>query len=456
MSYTSRNGRRPNEYASKSSHGYIIRDPEVSEFLDKCDLPKTAEDVDVPNNLQFELEIPAVDPIKHIIAIDGGRSEVFVKKDFPSSTLAFFQFGALIFKVEDLEAISRKPFIDPEDMAKLNTIQRYKLTLPTKNILLKDASSFKESFRKTLFDFFVKGSGGEKFAETLRWLIFQEFDLPLSEYSLANCPHCGQKEVLLGAKTKKTDFTFSCPNCHQEIFITDVFRLHEAIDDELGAGGVLGYVNVLIEQIIIVHLIKAILETKPTILGETLFIKDGPLAFFGQTANMQKPLRNLTNFLITKHNLFLAGLEKSGAFVEHADEIAKKLKPGTVLLLDNKYIYKYILPGKADASAPYASSSYYSSKMIFKSHDEKVYVVTIPTKKAEVVLNPQKSDFKNLDVILTNIQKLRCDMYDNSLFPVALANKLVSLADHPSSVILEKFAKNTISKSTAYQFGIKN
>jgi predicted RNA-binding Zn-ribbon protein involved in translation (DUF1610 family) len=451
MSYTSKNGRRPNEYASKTSHGYIIRDPEVSEFLDKCNLPKMADDVDVPTNLQFSLDALENNPIKHIVAVDGGRSEVFVRKDFPSSTLTFFQFGALFFKTEDLEAISKKAFIDPADMAKLNTIERYKLALPTKNILLKDAASFKESFRKSLFDFFMKGSSGETFAETLRWLIFQEFDAPLDEYKLSTCPSCGAGDIALGSKTKKSDFIFQCPHCKEEIYITDVFRLHEAIDDELGAGGVLGYVTVLIEQIIVVYLIKAILETKPSILGETLFIKDGPLAFFGQTANMQKPLRHLTNFLSEKHNLFLAGLEKSGPFVEHADEIGKKLKPGTILLLDNAYIYKYILPGKVDNTAPYARSSYYSGKMIFKSMDEKIYVVTIPTKSADVVLAPKKSDFHNLDVILNNIQKLRCDMYDNSLFPVALANKLVSLANHPSSAILEKFAKTTIGKTTTYR-----
>ena len=39
---------------------------------------------------------------------------------------------------------------------------------------------------------------------------------------------------------------------------------------------------------IIVYLIKSILETKPSLLNETLIIKDGPLAF-GQTANIYKP-----------------------------------------------------------------------------------------------------------------------------------------------------------------------
>ena len=42
--------------------------------------------------------------------------------------------------------------------------------------------------------------------------------------------------------------------------------------------------------------------------------------------------------------------------------------------------------------------------------------------------------------MLANVAKLKCDMYDNALLPVALVNKLVSLADHPSSKILQKFA----------------
>jgi hypothetical protein len=46
----------------------------------------------------------------------------------------------------------------------------------------------------------------------------------------------------------------------------------------------------------------------------------------------------------------------------------------------------------------------------------------------------------HLRAILTNVEKVRCDMYDNALIPVALVNKLVSLANHPSTRILQKFA----------------
>ncbi|MBK8042885.1 MAG: hypothetical protein IPK21_09575 [Haliscomenobacter sp.] len=56
-----------------------------------------------------------------------------------------------------------------------------------------------------------------------------------------------------------------------------------------------------------------------------LFIKDGPLGFFGQTANMHKPMRDLCNFLEEHYPLHLVGLEKSGAFAEHADFICSPM-----------------------------------------------------------------------------------------------------------------------------------
>lgn len=442
MSYSSKNGRRPNEYASKSSHTYIIQDPEVNDFLNKCDLPKSTDEVNIPQGFCHDVQDFRVNPIKYIVAVDGGYTEISVKKGFPSSTLTFFQFGALVFSIEDLQQLSDKHFIDPEDMARLNNIQRTKLTLPTKNILLKDDTSFIKSFRTSIFEFFKQKSNEQSFIKTLQWLIFREFlPIPYTEYKLASCPECKTTDIILKRSEINKNFKIKCPKCEEEIYLTDVFRLHEAVDNELGASGVSGYLTTSIEQIIMADLIRTIINTKPSILNEILIIKDGPLAFFGQTANMHKLFREMYNFISKNNNLFLVGLEKSGAFVEHAMEISEKLKPGSVLLLSNDYIYKNIIPGKADSNNPYARSSYYSSKVIFKSKAEKVYVATLPTSEPEVVLNPQKADFKNIDIIMNNLELLRCDMYDNSLFPVALANKLVSLADHPSSLILEKFAK---------------
>ncbi|MFH0960901.1 MAG: NurA domain-containing protein, partial [Pseudomonadota bacterium] len=84
--------------------------------------------------------------------------------------------------------------------------------------------------------------------------------------------------------------------------------------------------------------------------------------------------------------------------------------------------------------------------LIFKAKDGGVHVVTVPVKDENVVLSPNRNDYQNLDIILANIGKLRCDMYDSSLIPIALVNKLVSLANRPSALILEKFAKASLDK----------
>lgn len=447
MSYGNEFSNKPFELASKSSHTNIINDGVVREFLLKCKIPPYHEEVEDRDIKLHFLEEQSENKIKNIITIDGGYTNVSVKEDFPSATIAFFQFGALFFKHQDLLDLKEKPFIDPDDISKLQNIQRIKLVIPTKSIALDKERDFTSSVRRAIYDFFMSQQEPDGFMSTLKWLIFEEYrpaDEQNKVWHLATCPHCGNgvdiKQIAVG-----TDYTVSCPCCGNKIYLTDVLRLHEAIDNELGAGGILGYLSTAVEQIIMVHLIRLILDIKPGLLLHTLFIKDGPLAFFGQTANLHKPMRHLITFLNNHHAIYMVGLEKNGSFVEHAVQVSKKMQPNQMLLLGNRYIYKYIIPGNKDDDVPYARSSYYGNKVIFKSANNNVYVATIPSIEAKT--EPQIEDYININEILCNVAALKCDLYYNSLVPVVLANKLVSLAAHPSSDLLKVFAQETISKS---------
>jgi hypothetical protein len=113
MSYGRRLGRRPMEQASKSSHQHVINDAEVQKFLERCSLPRSAADVTLNMHLLLHYDSVDVNPIRHIVAVDSGFTEVPVQNNFPSSTLCFFQFGALTFSVADLEGLEQSPFIDP-------------------------------------------------------------------------------------------------------------------------------------------------------------------------------------------------------------------------------------------------------------------------------------------------------------------------------------------------------
>jgi len=138
-----------------------------------------------------------------------------------------------------------------------------KICSTNKNITYEDEFSLKSSFRRVIFEFFCSDFEvtyfdnpiRDNFIQTLKWLIFEEFkDNSKLDWKLASCPHCEETVTLF--KSRMIDYTFICSECGEKIYLTDVFRLHEKIEEELGAGGVLGYLIRLLEQILLAHIIK--------------------------------------------------------------------------------------------------------------------------------------------------------------------------------------------------------
>jgi len=46
-------------------------------------------------------------------------------------------------------------------------------------------------------------------------------------------------------------YQFKCPKCKGAIYLTDIMRLQEGVDNELGAGGIVSYLMTTLEQITI-------------------------------------------------------------------------------------------------------------------------------------------------------------------------------------------------------------
>ena len=201
--------------------------------------------------------------LKNIVALDGGFTETFIKEDFPSSSLTFYNFGPLLFKLNDLNALDLSEFIDPLDLAKLKQFQRHSLVLPTKNISLKNGNTLTMSVRLTLRDFFEeRDGGGERLIESVRWLVFQEWQSEDISWVLARCPYqnCLGKDITF---TRAKGNEVPCDFCGRPVWLTETFRLHEAIDDEQGAGGTLGYLMVLLEQMILAQWIRFVCVLRP-------------------------------------------------------------------------------------------------------------------------------------------------------------------------------------------------
>src|SRR5437867_843873 len=83
-----------------------------------------------------------------------------------------------------------QPFIDPEDIARLKRIERLKLTLPVRNVALKDQPTLTASVRLALYEFFAQKMDGTSLLDTLKWFVFEEYGPPCDDYVLASCPEC--------------------------------------------------------------------------------------------------------------------------------------------------------------------------------------------------------------------------------------------------------------------------
>jgi hypothetical protein len=444
MPYQQIRGRKPFERASKIAHTHILNNPEVQAFVSQCVLPSPPESEKLDN---LQKPLPAGDRrIEHVIAVDGGLTEVAVRKEFPTASIAFMTFGPLTLSLADLKDLDRTPFIGPEDMARLKNLQRYSLSVPVKQILACGARTFSEGVRSTIQRFLANPNRPE-LMEALRWLLFREW-LPAEQrqsWVVPRCPNvmCDGHSITFSSEGASEQL---CGSCGKTVYLADGLRLYERIDDEQGAAGVIAYLLSTLEQLVIVHVIRTLLRLKPAVLREILLIKDGPLAFFGNVAPLRKPMQELMLWLAESDNgkplICLVGLEKSGAFVEHAALVERQLKNGHYLVLDNEYIYKYIVPGDPGGQ-PFGKNTYYGTKVIYKSDVGDVFVATIPT--AQFKIRPILDDLFNAADVLRVTGELRCSMYDNALIPVVLANRLVSLADVPSSEILKRFVKGTLA-----------
>ena len=433
-----------------TAHTFIIKDDEVGQYLHACAIPADAKDVELNERLKHPIVYPTRSVIDHYITVDGSTSTVQLKEGFPSSLLTFFQFGSLLIRQADLDEIAGKPFVSPGDIKKLKEIERDKFVLPVKNVRIKGAVDFRSMVRAVIQDFFRKtNSGGSSMLDTVDWLVFRGYDpgAVAEDHVLSHCPHCRTPNIRLErARMNAQTYSWECTYelCKQEIYITDVFRLFERVDDESGAEEIVAHLRNVVESFLIVHAIKNILRLRKEELERVLFVKDGPLSFGGVANGLFRPMRDMLNFLSRDHRINLVGVETSGPFVEHAREIRDKLEPGQLFLLDNEHIYKYIKAGNG-RSQEYGEDNYYSGKMIYKAPDGRVYVLTMPVENQVLYYRqPELSDLRNVPEVLMSIDKLRCDVYENALIPVAVVGKLISLSNRPGVDLLEKFAKKSL------------
>jgi hypothetical protein len=439
MAYGSKDGKRPMEFASKINHSAIIQSDEIQDFLKNCiEINFDMEKHTLPEAVDIQYKLPQ--EIKHIFTIDGSYSESFLNRKFPSVSLTYFNIGVLSFEMHNYDMIAANILIDPAELKKLKEVSKTVFAVPTRKLNIKSEETFFNSVRSEI----NKKKRKKEYSslktnplyDTLEWVVFEKWENVIQDILIS----CVNEECDKMVDFQKGEREKKC-SCGETIYLSDFLRLDALINEVTGAAGINAFLCAAMEQLYIAEIIKYFYENNKSVLPTIVFIKDGSLAFFSKTFQLTRKFRNLMKYLNdNKIGINLIGLEKSGTFKDHACLIAEKLEKGKFYICNEEYIRQYIEP--QETKGFYGFNTYYGKKIMFKTETDDVLIAVIPVK--EYKENNTADELINAETCLNTVSKLRCNMYDDSLVPVVIINKLVSIAAMPSANILEKFTKSIL------------
>lgn len=441
MPYQQGNGHRlPPERASKLGHLEVIQSELVQKLCTSFNDPVVTEHTGCISKWE---ELPKDGTELKIIFSTDGSIQVIENPNPPFKAIAFVKTALL--KV-DQYAISKIDKDTPNPFALRDLMKESALyhstAFPLRNVYIEGKSNY-DAIREIMFES-VKDKGLNEslngaMMETLKWIAYEKWlDNPKSELEKFGCPHCEKNEATLKIDQEKGN----CPACGGEIFITDMFGLHQSMTNDYAPNQVASDYMGVSETLMIFTPIRYFWETKKEILKNCLFVKDGPLSLRATLAKLSAPIRRFFDYAKSKgYNVALIGQEKTGQFYDHLQLIGNAAPVNSYFIPDNNYIQEQIKHN--NTSAIYGSDTNYGAKLFVKMNDYHKMIINIPTgKRGEFVESPSKDKLICFSNIIATIPKILSNKFEGALLPIELANKIASLSTYPSAKTLELFAES--------------
>jgi hypothetical protein len=361
------------------------------------------------------------------LAVDGSYVVERVRDGLPSVLYGFAQAAAAYLDLGILETQKAQRFVDPYEVARAVNTALVTLDLPVAGAYTREGVDITTSWREAIDQLFrTKKIEVNRLNQTLLELLFLLHGKPGEPASTVpvNCPteDC-EKDVrvpLAGVK---------CDACGIWLFPTDVLRIHEEVGEEGSNQSALGRLMSVVELLVLVGLATLLWEqSRQELLPATLFIVDGPLAMYGPPAKLRgRALDYFQAMAATTPGVgpFVCGIEKSGAMVDYARQLARHdvLVPGDLLVCDEDIIARVTNATNARA---YGKETYWGRKFVYRALDGRVVVPTVmPPSGAPYDANGGQSDPKDyptLAAILDVVDRTGSSMYIDGIIPVAAAH----------------------------------
>lgn len=419
------------ERASKLGHLDVIRSELVNELIDKFEQYEPDE---VETSANWKTVESDGEPLRLIFAVDGSKQTV--RSDFPPyKELSFIKTTLLRL---DQHALAK---IDPEVPHPLalrdimtDAAMYHATVLPLKGIRIAGKNNY-DAVRQIIFESLRDQSLGQEPYNTLKWLAYEQWDGQQRTSPGFSCPHCEEEVEGLPYKADEG----KCEHCGGHLYLTDMIGFHLEMGEDAAPDSVATAYMMIHETLLVFTGIRYFWEKgKFNVLGNALFLKDGPLTLRGQYSKLVIPIRNLFEFA-QKNGIaiHLVGQEKTGVFVDHLEVVSRHAPSGSVFAPNNDYIRREV-QHRPERSEPYGSRTNYGNKLFVKVDDYHHLVLSLPT--------GQYKDTTSIDVlmgykeILATLPSILSHRHECALVPIELANGVASLSSYPSAAVLKMFA----------------
>ena len=423
------------EYATGDSLWRLEENPSVRAFKGAIRVRNRGDDEGLPPTIEPERRR---NHIRRIVAVDGSTVTGAVQNGFPMAEAALFNAAVIVIKVDELRTFDRDNIPSPSALRDLELVETMSAVLPGQNVVgfgpERDVPKkfFRQTVRQELN--FRLDDDHESLVETFHAIAADA----INDSATFRCPieDCGQGP---GGRVPRRTVDTLCECGHRApLYSTDSLRMHERFHDHGTCEQAFTAFRMVTEHLLMMNIIRYFRQRlRPSCFDRTAFVIDGPLAIFGMPAwlkdHVQTEVARIHSELreAGRPGLLLFGIEKSGQFTEHLEELdwretegrRQRLANGTALVPTTEYVYKHIAPNP-NSTKVYGQAVHYGRKIMYKSRGGRHAVLMTPIVNdiGEEPNSTSTDAFPRLGDALDIVDDLYSHLYSDGFIPLIRAN----------------------------------
>lgn len=417
------------EFATGESLLSLERSEALREFQGSV---RKREETDAPNPAILAVQRNSWMP-NRVIAVDGSTINVPVDNGFPMADVSLLKVALVSIDLSKLSSTG-KNIPSPRVFYEMERAHTFDKILPGANIIRQNVQGDtpKEFFREVVQEALEGkiGAAHESLIETVRAITG-------NRERLGKPPRCPIEDCENELKTGEGRFECACER-KATLFEADIFRFSERFSDVSSNGEAHGEVRHLVEVLSLINVLRFFASRDETLgyLRDNVFILDGPLALFGHAAWLAPYVRDelcrINGMCRAKgFDLAVFGVEKSGAFVEHFNQLdlspeggpRSKYAKQTAIALEARYINRNIALRPEDAK-PHGKDTYFGRKILYKTAtgDHAVVTTAMVNEAGRDLYRNDEACYPRVGDVLNVLDHLATYLYTDGFMPLVRAN----------------------------------